>query len=159
MALAHSPTAAPTNGTEEFRPKEESRNRATQKNTKKSLVSGQAKSSENCIFCSEALISTFIKRLKEARLAAGLSQKKLGILAGIDEFSASARVNQYETGKHSPDAATTAALCKVLGVPVAYLYCDDDELASVLAQYTNLSEEARQEFLKVAEKTVGYLKK
>ncbi len=28
----------------------------------------------------------FCKRLKEARTAAGLSQKKLGIAAGIDEF-------------------------------------------------------------------------
>ena len=158
MALAHFPTAVPTNGTGEDHSKSKLRNSASQENAKESLVSGQAKSSENFTFCSEAHISTFIKRLKEARLAAGLSQKKLGILAGIDEFSASARVNQYETGKHSPDAATTAALCKVLRVPVAYLYCDDDELAKVLAQYTHLSEKAQQEFLKVAEKTVGYLK-
>ncbi|EDH9073974.1 transcriptional regulator, partial [Salmonella enterica subsp. enterica serovar Agbeni] len=33
----------------------------------------------------------FCKRLKEARLAAGFSQKKLGIAAGIDEFVASTR--------------------------------------------------------------------
>ena len=39
-------------------------------------------------------------RLKEARLRLGLSQEKLGVLAGIDEFSASARINQYERGKH-----------------------------------------------------------
>ena len=43
------------------------------------------------------------KRLKEARLRAGLSQEKLGILAGIDEASASVRMNQYEKGKHTPD--------------------------------------------------------
>ncbi len=30
----------------------------------------------------------FCKRLKEVRTAAGLSQKKLGIAAGIDEFVA-----------------------------------------------------------------------
>ena len=42
-------------------------------------------------------------RLKEARLNAGLSQKKLGIIVGIDAFSASARMNQYEKGKHVPD--------------------------------------------------------
>ena len=39
-----------------------------------------------------------IKRLKEARLRSGLSQEKLGVLAGIDEASASARMNQYERG-------------------------------------------------------------
>lgn len=40
----------------------------------------------------------FCKRLKEARTAAGLSQKKLGIAAGIDEFVASTRINRYEKG-------------------------------------------------------------
>ncbi len=44
-------------------------------------------------------------RLKEARLRAGLSQQKLGILAGIDEATASARMNQYERGIHTPDFA------------------------------------------------------
>jgi len=38
-------------------------------------------------------VSPLPKRLKEARLAAGLSQKQLGIAAGIDEFSASPRCN------------------------------------------------------------------
>ncbi len=42
------------------------------------------------------------KRLKEARKAMGLSQEKLGIKAGIDEFSASARMNQYEKGSTYP---------------------------------------------------------
>lgn len=46
--------------------------------------------------------SIISKRLKEARMAAGLSQKQLGIAAGIDEFVASPRMNQYETGKHCP---------------------------------------------------------
>ena len=45
----------------------------------------------------------FCKRLKEARLAAGLSQKKLGIAAGIDEFVASTRINRYEKGIHEVD--------------------------------------------------------
>jgi transcriptional regulator with XRE-family HTH domain len=40
-------------------------------------------------------------RLKEARLRTGLSQQKLGILAGIDEATASARMNQYERGIHT----------------------------------------------------------
>jgi transcriptional regulator with XRE-family HTH domain len=68
-------------------------------------------------------------RLREARLRAGLSQKKLGILAGIDEFSASPRINQYERGKHTPEFSTVERLAKVLGVPTPYLYCRDDDLA------------------------------
>jgi transcriptional regulator with XRE-family HTH domain len=39
------------------------------------------------------------KRLKEARAALGLSQKQLGVEAGLDEFVASARINRYELGK------------------------------------------------------------
>ena len=42
-------------------------------------------------------------RLKQARLAAGLSQKMLGIEAGIDAFVASTRINRYELGVHKPD--------------------------------------------------------
>ena len=42
--------------------------------------------------------SVISRRLKQARVLAGLSQKQLGIKAGIDEFSASPRINQYERG-------------------------------------------------------------
>lgn len=70
--------------------------------------------------------------MKEARVAAGLSQKQLGIAAGIDEFSASARMNQYETGKHVPDYLTLKHIAKVLKCPVAYFYADDSELANLI---------------------------
>lgn len=46
-------------------------------------------------------MSTMARRLKEARQRAGLTQERLGVLAGIDEMSASARMNQYERGKYS----------------------------------------------------------
>ena len=42
------------------------------------------------------------KRLEEARKRAGLSQQQLGMLAGIDEDNASAKMNQYERGVHIP---------------------------------------------------------
>ena len=47
---------------------------------------------------------------------AGLSQKQLGIKAGIDELSASPRIKQYERGKHTPDYSTVERLAKVLKV-------------------------------------------
>jgi len=72
------------------------------------------------------------KRLREARTVAGLSQKLLGIAAGIDEFSASARMNQYETGKHTPDYSTLNSIAKVLKLPVAYFYAETDELAELI---------------------------
>jgi transcriptional regulator with XRE-family HTH domain len=76
--------------------------------------------------------STLVRRLKAARKAAGISQKNLGILAGIDEFVASARINQYERGKHEPDQATVARLAAVLKVPVSFLYEPDDDVAALI---------------------------
>jgi transcriptional regulator with XRE-family HTH domain len=75
------------------------------------------------------------KRLKSARDRLNISQMELGVRAGIDEFSASARINQYERGKHAPDFGTAKTLAKVLGVPTAYLYCDDEALAELIAVY------------------------
>jgi transcriptional regulator with XRE-family HTH domain len=71
-------------------------------------------------------------RLKEARLRAGISQQKLGILAGIDEATASARMNQYERGIHTPDFALACKLAEVLNVPACYFYTVEDDLAQVV---------------------------
>ena len=80
------------------------------------------------------------KRLLEARLASGLSQKKLGIEAGIDEFSASSRMNQYERGVHVPDFATVERLASVLNVPTPYFYTRDNELAKLIVRYGQMND-------------------
>ncbi|WKE65793.1 helix-turn-helix transcriptional regulator [Gallaecimonas kandeliae] len=76
--------------------------------------------------------SPFSRRLKEARLASGYSQKSLGIAAGIDEFAASARMNQYERGVHAPDFLTVRAIARVLNLPTAFFYCEEEELAEMI---------------------------
>lgn len=83
----------------------------------------------------------FCKRLKEARLAAGLSQKKLGIAAGIDEFVASTRINRYEKGVHEADIHTAQKLAQTLNVPLAYFYVENDQLATIVMNFYKLSEE------------------
>jgi transcriptional regulator with XRE-family HTH domain len=83
--------------------------------------------------------ATFARRLREAREAAGISQKQLGILAGIDQFVASARINQYERGKHTPDLLTAQRLAAELNVPVSYLFEPNDDLASLLQLAGRLS--------------------
>jgi len=88
------------------------------------------------------------KRLKELRAEAGLSQKKLGILAGIDEFSASARMNQYEKGKHIPDFSTIQRFAKVLKVPACYFYAEDDEMANMIQIWGKLSPNLRAKAIK-----------
>lgn len=92
--------------------------------------------------------STFACRLHEARLAAGLSQKNLGIEAGLDRFVASARVNRYEKGTHEPPSNVAAKLAEVLGVPLAYLYSEDERLAEVIALFAKASKRKQLEVLK-----------
>lgn len=78
------------------------------------------------------------KRLKEARLAAKISQKKLGIAAGMDEFSASARMNHYEIGRHTPDYLTLKRIASVLNLPATYFFTEDDELADLIKIFSQL---------------------
>lgn len=76
-------------------------------------------------------------RLKNARLKAGLSQERLGILAGIDEATASARMNQYERGTHTPDFELTCRLASVMEIPACYFYAVEDDLAEIILEYAN----------------------
>lgn len=76
----------------------------------------------------------FIKRFKQARKNKNLTQEKLGILIGLDEFVASSRINRYEKGVHLPDLTTLGHIADVLDVPVAYFFADDD-LALLILQY------------------------
>ncbi|ASR44929.1 transcriptional regulator [Xanthomonas citri pv. mangiferaeindicae] len=73
--------------------------------------------------------------MREARTAVGLSQRTLGIEAGLDDFVASTRVNRYETGVHQPDLQTFRRMAEVLDLPVAYFYADDDALAGLIADH------------------------
>ncbi|THT96052.1 helix-turn-helix transcriptional regulator [Lampropedia puyangensis] len=91
--------------------------------------------------------------LKQARLAAGLSQKSLGIQAGIDEFVASTRINRYELGVHRPDLLTVRKLAKVLDVPVAFFFADgDDDIASLLISFHQAKASTRREVQKLLDK-------
>lgn len=80
-------------------------------------------------------LPVFSKRLREARLRLGISQAKLGIAANIDEFSASARMNHYEKGRHYPDYKTAERLARALKVPTPYLFAREDDLAEWILQF------------------------
>lgn len=88
--------------------------------------------------------ATFCRRLREARMAAGLSQRQLGIKAGLDEFVASTRINRYETGVHEPDVGTSRRMAQVLSVPLPYFYADDDLLARMILAFARLSRQKQQ---------------
>lgn len=61
------------------------------------------------------------------------------MMAGIDEFSASARMNRYEKGIHEPNFGMMQHLAEVLGLPVAFFYCIEDDFADLLARTARLS--------------------
>jgi transcriptional regulator with XRE-family HTH domain len=92
-------------------------------------------------------MSIVARRLRQARLRAGISQRQLGIQAGIDPFAASARINQYERGKHVPDLWTAARLAKVLAVPSAFLYAQDKALAAWILAFGQVSPARRKALL------------
>lgn len=96
-------------------------------------------------------MSVFPNRLKEARLKAGLSQERLGVLADIDEMSSSARMNQYERGKHEPDFSMVERIAKVLNVPESYFYAKDDEAAWLLVVFHRMSPPDREKLISLAQ--------
>ncbi|HDX3932386.1 TPA: helix-turn-helix transcriptional regulator, partial [Citrobacter freundii] len=80
-------------------------------------------------------------------LASGLSQKRLGVAAGIDEFVASTRINRYEKGVHEPNTEIVQKLSEVLRVPLAYFYAEDDDLADLMLIFWSLSSIEREELM------------
>ncbi|NRA79791.1 MAG: helix-turn-helix transcriptional regulator [Pseudoalteromonas sp.] len=87
-------------------------------------------------------------RLKSARKAAGLTQQQLGMALGMEPNTASARMNQYEKGKHAPDFLTMKRIAKELDVPVAYFYCEEDDLAEIICALGKVDAIKRNEILK-----------
>lgn len=85
------------------------------------------------------LPALFAKRLKELRLAKGLSQRELGRRIGLSEEVVSSRVNRYERGTSEPDFSTASKLAKELGVPLSYLVADNELLAEMILSFSSLS--------------------
>lgn len=94
----------------------------------------------------------FQRRLKQARTDGQLSQRDLGIKAGLDSFVAATRINRYEKGVHEPDLATIARLAMALGVPTAYLFAEDERFARLILAINQLSATEKDQLLKTLEK-------
>jgi len=72
------------------------------------------------------------RRMRELREGLGWAQEKVGVAIGIEESSSRARISRYELGVHEPPVATARRIAEVLGVPLAYLYCEEDAIAALL---------------------------
>jgi transcriptional regulator with XRE-family HTH domain len=77
-------------------------------------------------------------RLKQARKRAGISQKNLGLLIGM-----------YEKDRHTPDINTLRKIADALGVPLNYFFCDDDSTAELSIEIAKLSEDKKEQLLKM----------
>lgn len=100
------------------------------------------------------------KRLRSARIARGWTQAQLAERIGmVDSVSGATRVSRYETGQHDPDPATSEALAKALGLPVAYFHATSDVLADVILLVSKLplakQREALEKLKEFAGKTKG----
>lgn len=93
-------------------------------------------------------MSVFSVRLKEARQRAGLSQEKLGLAIGLEESTASTRMNRYEKGVRAPDIELVQQIAKVLNVPAAYFYAEEDDIARLLVGIYRLPLQKRSEVVK-----------
>lgn len=83
-------------------------------------------------------MSLFGHRMRQARLIAEIPQDRLGVEIGLDEHTASARMSRYETGVHQPPFEIVQKISHVLGVPTAFFYCENDELAELILMWEHL---------------------
>jgi transcriptional regulator with XRE-family HTH domain len=98
-----------------------------------------ARSNPSCVFG---------RRLKKLREQADIPQDKLGVMIGLDEGTASARMSRYEGGVHEPPYSLAQKIAELLHVPTAYLFCDDDDLAELILRYGKLTAKQRKELLR-----------
>ncbi|EFC5452705.1 helix-turn-helix transcriptional regulator [Escherichia coli] len=90
----------------------------------------------------------FPQRLRQARKKVGLSQKDLGIKVGMDEGSASGRMNHYEKGRHLPDIDMLKKIATELGVPLSYFFCEDELSAELVCLFELLDNESKLKLIK-----------
>ena len=83
------------------------------------------------------------RRMRARREELGWSQEKVGVLIGIDESSSRASISRYELGTHQPPVKTARLIADALNVPLAYLYCEDEDIATLLLKLRQLPEVLR----------------
>lgn len=93
--------------------------------------------------------SLFGRRLRSARRQADIPQDRLGVQIGLDEHTASARISRYETGVHEPPFEIATKLARVLRVPAAYFYCEDEDLAELVLAWGRLPKTERKHLRKL----------
>lgn len=100
-------------------------------------------------------MSVLAKQLKNARLKSGLSQEQLGLQAGLEVESASARMNRYERGTRVPSVELMERIGNVLNLPLTYFYAAEENEAMLLVLFHRMTDTNRAVLLETAAKLAG----
>ena len=107
---------------------------------------------------SRTTVSIVGRRLRERRKVLGWSLEHVGVEIGLDESSARARISRYELGEHQPSEKTALQLAKVLGVPHAYLHCENDRMADIILATTELPAADQEQLLRSLKERLAQIK-
>jgi transcriptional regulator with XRE-family HTH domain len=77
----------------------------------------------------------------------GISQRGLGDALGLGKQVGSTRINRYEREVSQCDMDTASKIARELGVPLAYLFAESDDLAEVILTFAKLSKTERSKAL------------
>ncbi|CAM4345419.1 helix-turn-helix domain-containing protein [Stenotrophomonas lactitubi] len=66
---------------------------------------------------------------------------------GLPEDVAGVRINRYERAVHDCDTETAQKMAKALGVSLAYLYAETEELAELIKEFASLPVKEQREVL------------
>lgn len=101
-------------------------------------------------------MSVLGERLKQARLTSGLSQEQLGLRAGLEVESASARMNRYERGTRVPGVELMEKVGNVLNLPLTYFYAASEDEARLLVVFHRMPSEDKAKLLQLAEQLTAH---
>ena len=102
--------------------------------------------------------SRFCSRLKMVCKSNKITQEKLGLLIGLDEFVASTRINRYEKGVHIADPNTAERIAQVLDEPLSFFYAETEELAELNKIFYHLDLVNKQQLLAFARELTSIAK-
>ncbi|MDO3620217.1 helix-turn-helix transcriptional regulator [Ralstonia pseudosolanacearum] len=94
------------------------------------------------------------RRIRQARLAAGMSQVELALEAGIEPETASSRMSRYESGLRIPDPELVERMAAVLSRPPGWFYEPNEQLAELLLTAWRLRPADRRRVMALAEELV-----
>lgn len=69
--------------------------------------------------------------------------KDLGVKIGMEQSSASGRMNHYEKGRHVPDIGTLERMAEELDVPLNYFFCRSELSAELACAIDKMSDEEK----------------